>query len=111
MGKTVEAAVSGALLRGILYLGAFMIVVASAILVILFWDIFPQALQLLFMASVPTVFYLAGWGARVKLKLPEVGSVLGQPHLSSQDLAEIIHIPSSFEPLGLDATLACAFLF
>lgn len=74
--KAVEAAVSGALLRGLLYLGAFMIVVASAILVILFWDIFPEMLQLAFIAAVPTAFYLAGWGARAKLELPEVGSVL-----------------------------------
>ena len=74
--KAVEAAVSGALLRGLLYLGAFMIIVSAAILVVLFWDIFPEVLQLAFIAAVPTAFYLAGWGARAKLELPEVGGVL-----------------------------------
>ncbi|MCP4536760.1 MAG: hypothetical protein GY832_06405 [Chloroflexi bacterium] len=74
--KAVEAAVSGALLRGLLYLGAFMIVVASAILVILFWNNFPGIVKLTFMAAAPMAFYLLGWGARAKLELPEVGGVL-----------------------------------
>ncbi len=47
---------------------------------------------------------------KVGLKVEQLGQPLGRPHLSSQDLAEIIQIPSSFEPLGLDATLARAFL-
>ncbi|MEE8389635.1 MAG: hypothetical protein V3S14_02415, partial [Anaerolineae bacterium] len=74
--KAVKAAVSGALLRGLLYLGAFMIVVSAAILVILSWDIFPEMVQLAFIAAVPAAFYLVGWGARAKLNLTEVGSVL-----------------------------------
>jgi hypothetical protein len=74
--RVVEAAVSGALLRGLLYLGAFMIVVSAYILVVLFWDIFSQGLQLVFIASVPTAFYLAGWGVRAQLKLPQAGGVL-----------------------------------
>lgn len=74
--KIVEAAVSGALLRGLLYLGAFMIVISSTILVIRFWAIFPKGVQLAIIAAVPSSFYLAGWGVRSKLRLPQAGGVL-----------------------------------
>jgi hypothetical protein len=74
--RTWAFVTSGAMLRGLLYLGAFMIVVSAAVLVISFWDIFPEAVQLLFIASVPTIFYLAGWGVRRRLKLPQAGGVL-----------------------------------
>jgi RNA polymerase-interacting CarD/CdnL/TRCF family regulator len=37
-------------------------------------------------------------------------TVIGQTHLSCQDLGQVIQSPSGFQPLGLDATLACAFL-
>jgi hypothetical protein len=74
--KLVAAAVSGALLRGLLYLGAAMIVVASAVLVIRFWEIFPTAVQLLVISAYPVIFYLVGWIVRAKLKLPQAGSVL-----------------------------------
>jgi hypothetical protein len=72
----VEAAVSGALLRGILYLGAFMIVVSLTILVVRFWDRFPSLLQLGFIAAVPTGFYLCGWAIRRFWQLPMAGEVL-----------------------------------
>jgi len=72
----VDAAASGALLRGLLYLGAFMIVVSIAVLVIYFWEQIPTWLQFGFIAAVPTAFYLAGWLIRSKLKLPQAGSVL-----------------------------------
>jgi len=74
--KIVEAAVSGALLRGLLYLGAFMIVISAAILVVRFWAIFPRGVQLAIIAAVPSSFYLAGWGVRSKLRLPQAGGVL-----------------------------------
>ncbi|MCK4976985.1 MAG: hypothetical protein KAS36_08635, partial [Anaerolineales bacterium] len=74
--KVLQAAVSGALLRGVLYLGAFMIVISLTILVVLFWEIFPSAVQAVFIFSVPTVFYLAGWLVGSKLKLPQAGGVL-----------------------------------
>jgi hypothetical protein len=74
--RTWAFVTSGAMLRGLLYLGAFMIVVSAAVLVISFWDIFPEVIQLLFIASVPTIFYLAGWGVRRRLKLPQAGGVL-----------------------------------
>jgi hypothetical protein len=68
--------VSGALLRGLLYLGAFMIVISAAVLVVRFWNIFPTGIQLIFIAAVPSTFYLAGWIVRTKLKLPQAGGVL-----------------------------------
>ncbi len=74
--KTWQLVVSGRLLRGLLYLGAFMIVVSAAVLVISFWDIFPSFIQLLFIYSVPTIFFVAGWQVRTRLKLPVAGGVL-----------------------------------
>ena len=68
--------VSGALLRGLLYLGAFMIVVSATILVVRFWNVFPEALQLVFIFSVPTAFFVLGWVVRGRLKLPQAGGVL-----------------------------------
>ncbi|HKY54881.1 MAG TPA: hypothetical protein VJM08_11270, partial [Anaerolineales bacterium] len=72
----VEAATSGALLRALLYLGAFMIVVSATVLVIRFWDQFHPVIQLLFIASVPLSFYAGGWALRVRLKLIQAGTVL-----------------------------------
>lgn len=74
--RLVEAAVSGTLLRGLLYLGAFMIIVSLTILVVRFWDVFPVGAQLGFIAAVPTLFYAAGWWVRQKLDLPQAGGVL-----------------------------------
>jgi hypothetical protein len=71
-----EAATSGALLRALLYLGAFMIVVSAAVLVIRFWNQFNPVLQLLFIASVPLTFYAGGWALRTRLKLTQAGTVL-----------------------------------
>ena len=71
-----EAATSGALLRALLYLGAFMIVISASVLVILFWSNFSPALQLLFIASVPLSFYAGGWAIRTRLKLTQAGTVL-----------------------------------
>ena len=73
---TVEAATSGALLRALLYLGAFMIVVSATVLVIRFWDQFHPIIQLLFIASVPLTFYLGGWALRTRLNLIQAGTVL-----------------------------------
>ena len=71
-----EAATSGALLRALLYLGAFMIVVSATVLVIRFWDQFHPIVQLLFIASVPLTFYLGGWVLRTRLNLIQAGTVL-----------------------------------
>jgi hypothetical protein len=72
----VEAATSGALLRTLLYLGAFMIVVSATVLVIRFWDQFHLIIQMLFIASVPLTFYLGGWALRQRLHLIQAGTVL-----------------------------------
>ena len=78
-GKVWERAwglvVSGALLRGLLYLGAFMIVVSAIVLVIAYWRAFPPLLQLGFIAAVPLTFYASGFFMRSRLKLPEAGGV------------------------------------
>ncbi len=71
-----EAATSGALLRALLYLGAFMIVVSATVLVIRFWDQFHPIIQLLFIASLPLSFYIGGWALRIRLKLIQAGTVL-----------------------------------
>ena len=71
-----DAATSGALLRALLYLGAFMIVVSAAVLVIRFWDQFNPILQLVFIASIPLTFYAGGWLVRTRLKLAQAGTVL-----------------------------------
>jgi len=75
-GRIAEAAASGALLRALLYLSAFMIVVSASVLVIRFWNSFPKVLQLVFIAAVPISFYAGGWLLRSKLKLEQAGSVL-----------------------------------
>jgi hypothetical protein len=72
----VEAATSGALLRALLYLGAFLIVVSATVLVIRFWAQFHPIIQLLFIASVPLTFYLGGWALRTRLHLVQAGTVL-----------------------------------
>jgi len=74
--RVAEAAASGALLRALLYLSAFMIVVSATVLVVRFWNNFPQILQLIFIAAVPISFYAGGWLLRSKLKLVQAGSVL-----------------------------------
>jgi hypothetical protein len=67
--------VSGALLRGLLYLGAFMIVVSAIVLVVVYWRFFPTLLRLGFIAAVPLTFYASGFFIRARLKLPEAGGV------------------------------------
>src|SRR5258706_3274732 len=71
-----DAATSGALLRALLYLGAFMIVVSAAVLVIRFWKQFDPILQLVFIASIRLTFYAGGWLVRVRVKLVQAGTVL-----------------------------------
>ncbi len=71
-----DAASSGALLRALLYLGAFMIVISATVLVIRFWSAFNPVLQLLFIASVPLIFYVGGWTLRTRVKLTQAGTVL-----------------------------------
>jgi hypothetical protein len=74
--QAIKFVVSGALLRALLYLGAFMIVVSAMVLVVRFWDIFPPVLQVGFIFALPSVFYLAGWLIRAKLKLQQAGIVI-----------------------------------
>ncbi len=74
--RVVDAASSGALLRALLYLGAFMIVISATVLVVRFWNVFNPVLQLLFISSVPLIFYVGGWTLRTRLKLTQAGTVL-----------------------------------
>ncbi|MBI5823464.1 MAG: hypothetical protein HZB18_05500 [Chloroflexi bacterium] len=75
-GQLADAASSGALLRALLYLGAFMIVISATVLVVRFWNVFNPILQLIFIASVPLIFYVGGWTLRTRLKLTQAGTVL-----------------------------------
>lgn len=68
--------VSGALLRGLLYLGAFMIVVSAVVLVTVFWNNFPLPIQIGFILAVPLLFYAGGFAVRELLKIPVAGGVL-----------------------------------
>ena len=74
--RLAEAAASGALMSGFLYVNAFAIVVAAAVLVTRFPDRFPLAAQIAFIAAVPTVFYLFGWIIRARIRLVQSGSIL-----------------------------------
>lgn len=74
--RIAEAATSGALLRALLYLSAFMIVISATVLVVRFWNEFDPLLQLVFIAAVPISFYIGGWILRTRLKLAQAGSVL-----------------------------------
>ena len=64
------------LLRGLLYLGALMTVLAVSYLVLQYWDQLPMAAQLAYIMAVPATFYAAGWYARQRLELPQAGGVL-----------------------------------
>ena len=74
--KSVQALVSGALTRALLYLGALMIVVTLTALVLAFWKIFPAPVQVGFIFLVPTLFYVAGWGIRTRMRLPQASTVM-----------------------------------
>jgi hypothetical protein len=76
LDRAVNFVVSGALLRALLYLGAFMIVISATVLVVRFWAIFPPVLQIGFIFAIPTAFYAAGWLIRTRLKLPQAGIVI-----------------------------------
>jgi hypothetical protein len=69
-----QLVVSGAQLRGLLYLGALMIVASAVVLVVRFWSLFPIWLQIVFVAAVPMSFYAGGFALR-RLKIPVAGSV------------------------------------
>jgi hypothetical protein len=116
--KTWNIIVSGALLRALLYLGALMIVVSAAVLVVRFWDIFPQVMQLVFIAAVPTAFYLAGWLVRTRLKLPQAGGVLAAigALLLAVDFAAVYQFGGLADTLDataywLGASLACTAVY
>ncbi len=74
--RFADAVTSGALLRALLYLGAFMIVISATVLVIRFWNQFNPVLQMIFIASVPLIFYSGGWLLRSRLNLIQGGTVL-----------------------------------
>jgi len=114
--KTIQLVVSGALLRGLLYLGAFMIVVSLTILVVRFWDLFPAIVQVVFIFSVPTVFYLAGWLVRSRLKLPQAGNVLSGVGalLVAVDFAAIYQLGGlevALAPYWLITSLICTSIY
>jgi hypothetical protein len=108
--------VSGALLRTLLYLGAFMIVVSAFVLAWRFFDYFPTAVQAVLIFSVPTLFYVAGWAVYAKMKLPVGGSVLiGAGALL---LAAVFAAVYQFGGLELDlvlywllASIACTLIY
>lgn len=58
----------------LLFLGAFLVIVASAIFAIAVWDLLPVAGKLAFMGALTAGFYAAGFWARTRLKL-RAGSV------------------------------------
>ncbi|MBE9525227.1 MAG: hypothetical protein IMY76_09010 [Chloroflexi bacterium] len=116
--RTWGFVVSGALLRVLLYLGAFMIVVSATVLVVRFWDIFPQAVQLIFIASVPTAFYGAGWAVRIKLKLLQAGTVLAGigALLVAVDFAAVYQLGGlsdqiALVPYWLVASIVCTLVY
>ena len=53
-----------------------MIVISASVVVIRFWDRFSNVEQLIFIASVPLIFYVSGWFVHARLKLTQTGSVL-----------------------------------
>ncbi len=74
--SAVNFVVSGALLRAMLYLGAFMIVISMAVLVISFWNSFHPYLRVAFVFAVPMAFYVGGWLIRTRMKLVQAGRVI-----------------------------------
>lgn len=53
----------------LLFLGAFLVIVASAIFAVAVWDVMPVSGKLAFLGTLTAAFYVAGWWARVKLDL------------------------------------------
>jgi hypothetical protein len=109
---------SGALLRALLYLGAFMIVISATVLVVRFWNNFPPVLQLLFIAAVPMAFYTGGWALRMRLKLIQAGTVLTGVGaiLVAVDFAAIYQFTGLADRVSgpaywLVATMACTALY
>ncbi len=74
--RIVELAVSGALLRGLLYLGAFMIVVSAIILTVVYWKDFPPFLRNALIVALPVTFYVGGFFLRTRLNIPVAGGVI-----------------------------------
>lgn len=74
--NAVNFVVSGALLRALLYMGAFMIVISAAVLVISFWNSFHPYLRIAFVFAVPAVCYAGGWFIRTRVKLIQAGRVI-----------------------------------
>ncbi|MGD8807452.1 MAG: hypothetical protein PVH65_16480, partial [Chloroflexota bacterium] len=116
--KLSDAAASGMLLNVLLYLGAFMIVISAGILVVRFWESFPQMLQLAVIAAVPATFYLLGWIGRARLKLPQAGRVLTYigALLVAVDFAAIYQFGGLAEQVNLPmywfvASVVCTLLF
>lgn len=72
----VKFVVSGMLLRGLLYLGAFMVVAAAVVIAVVYWRLFPLPLQIGLVSAVPLAFYAAGFGLRRAVNMPQAGSVL-----------------------------------
>lgn len=60
----------------LLFLGAFLVVVASAIFAVAVWDWLGAGGKLLFLGTITAGFYAAGWWARTKMDLASGGVVL-----------------------------------
>ena len=117
--RSWQLVVSGALLRGLLYLGALMIVASAVVLVVRFWSNFSPLLQIAFVAAVPLSFYAGGFVLR-RLKIPVAGTVFTGigALLVAVDLAavyqlgglsRIIELPIYW--LGASSVCAALYLF
>ncbi len=73
---TLNFMTSGAWLRALLYLGAFMFVISAGVLVISNWKTIPLLFQVVLMAAFPTFFYGGGWFIRARLKQQQNGIVV-----------------------------------
>ncbi len=60
----------------LLFLGAFLVVVASSIFAIAIWDVLGATEKLVFLGTLTAGFYVAGWWARTRLELRAGGVVL-----------------------------------
>ena len=115
--RSWQLVVSGALLRGLLYLGALMIVASAVVLVVRFWTSFPAWLQIGFVAAVPLTFYAGGFVLR-RLKIPVAGSVFTGigALLVAVDLAAVYQLGGLSRVIELPvywlgASLVCAALY
>ncbi len=74
--RLLETLLSERTLRVLLFLGAFLLVMAAGSLVVWNWQAFPPWLQVFFLALFTGVFYALGWYVRTHMKLRQSGIAL-----------------------------------